>query len=110
MPKKHFQAYPTGGIKETFNKRDYTLLPWDVINDIVDVMAYGANKYSRDNWKLVPKEEYLKASLRHLIAVVQNETVDEESGHKHLIHAACDVIYAASNDSQTSEQKVGADV
>jgi len=95
--KQLYDRYENGGIKETINKRDYTLLPFSVIDDIVDIMAYGANKYNRDNWKLVPREEYIKASLRHITAILKNEEFDVESGFHHLSHAACDIIFAAYN-------------
>lgn len=90
-----YDKYTNGGVKETHLKRDYTLLPFSVLDEVVDIMDYGAKKYSRDNWKLVPREEYIKAGLRHIIAVLKGEEVDPESGFSHLAHACCNMIYAS---------------
>lgn len=102
-----YDKYENGGIKETVNKRDYTLLPFSVIGRVVDIMEYGANKYSRDNWKKVPRDEYLKAGLRHIVAVLEGEETDKESGFNHLDHAVCNMIYAAYQRTKTEQFQPG---
>lgn len=95
---KHlYHLYENGGMKECIGKRDYTLLPWQALNDVVDIMAYGAKKYNRDNWMKVPKEEYVKALFRHLIQYIQGEDYDKESGFHHLAHLIADGLYAYQN-------------
>lgn len=59
------------------------------------VAAFGAEKYSRDNWKKGLDESALYDSLmRHLVAAKQEgpHAVDEESGLAHLFHAAWNVL------------------
>jgi hypothetical protein len=54
------------------------------------VLDHGANKYGRNNYKLVPSERYDKALLRHALS----EGVDSDSGELHAAHvAACALIY-----------------
>jgi len=86
-----------GGMKEEKGKTDWTLFPWKFADRTCRVMMYGADKYSRFNWELVPVDEYVKAALRHIISYLGGETVDPESGHSHLSHAACDILYAGQN-------------
>ena len=54
------------GIKYDGGKPDYSLLPFNALEEVVRVLTYGAAKYSRDNWKLVEphKERYVAAALR----------------------------------------------
>lgn len=59
------------------------------------VLAFGATKYARDNWRLVEDAQirYMDAALRHLNAVRRGESQDSESGEHHLAHAACCVLF-----------------
>ena len=59
------------------------------------VLAFGAAKYARDNWRLVEDAQtrYMDAALRHLNAVRRGEGQDSESGEHHLAHAACCVLF-----------------
>lgn len=61
----------------------------------VDVLGYGAQKYARDSWRLVPDaiDRYFSAAMRHLTAMAAGETVDAESGHQHLGHVTCNVVF-----------------
>lgn len=49
--------------------------------------TFGANKYSKSNWKLVEDGEtrYLNALYRHSLAMIDNE-YDNESGLLHCAH------------------------
>ena len=52
------------------------------------VMAFGASKYSLNNWKLGGNVRELEDSLlRHLYQYHNKEELDEESGESHLGHA-----------------------
>lgn len=59
------------------------------------VLAFGAQKYARDNWRWVEdaRTRYMDAALRHLNAVRRGESQDSESGEHHLAHAACCVLF-----------------
>lgn len=86
------------GRKFDGGKPDYTLLPWDAVEEVVKVLDYGAKKYARDNWKHVDDAEtrYLAAAFRHLSAYAQGNEVDDETGLSHLAHAACCLLFLQS--------------
>lgn len=83
------------GRKFDSDKPDYTLVPWDALEEIVKVLDFGAKKYERDNWQHVDNasNRYLAAAFRHLAAVNQGEQMDPESGLSHLAHAGCCVLF-----------------
>ena len=85
----------TKGIKFDSNKPEYGLVPANALHEIVKVLTYGAQKYSRENWRQVPERErrYFDAMMRHLWAVRRGELVDEETGLSHYAHAGCCLLY-----------------
>jgi hypothetical protein len=90
----------TQGIKHDHMKRDFTLLPWDSVEEIVKVLEFGAAKYARDNWKNVEADRYVKAAFRHLVAYSQGEQNDKESGMPHLAHLGCCVLFLLSLEKE----------
>ena len=89
---------PQTGMKFDGGKRDYTLLPWDALEDVVRVLEFGAQKYARDNWKHVENAEirYMAAAMRHMVAHLNGEKADPESGIDHLAHAMCCLLFTQS--------------
>jgi hypothetical protein len=83
------------GMKFDAGKRDFTLLPWPAVEEIVKVLEFGAAKYSRDNWKRVEdaQHRYTKAAFRHLVAYNNREINDPESGLPHLAHVGCCILF-----------------
>jgi hypothetical protein len=88
-PKRSFERKFDNG------KLQWDLLPWDSVEQIVDILTYGAEKYSAESWKLVDdaSNRYFAALLRHLIAYKQGEDVDQESGKLHLAHVATNALF-----------------
>jgi hypothetical protein len=39
------------GKKFDRDKVDWTLMPWKELEQVLEVLEFGAKKYSRDNWK-----------------------------------------------------------
>jgi len=76
-------------------KLRWDLLPWDSVEQIVDILTYGEKKYDADSWKLVDDAEnrYFSALLRHLIAYKQGEDIDQESSKLHLAHVATNALF-----------------
>ena len=74
-------------------KADLTLLPKIACEQEALVWAFGAKKYTRDNWKkLWGKDTYAVANaslLRHAMAIANGELIDEESGLPHAAHIRC---------------------
>lgn len=90
------------GQKFDSGKPDYSLLPWDAVEDVVRVLDFGAKKYTRDNWRLVEdhKNRYLAAAFRHLSSYAQGEEVDSETGISHLAHASCCILFLLAKDKE----------
>ena len=65
----------------------------EAVAAVVDVLSFGARKYSDDNWKKVEPHRYIDALYRHLNAHHKGEKVDAESGLPHLAHATCCLLF-----------------
>jgi hypothetical protein len=90
------------GTKLDKGKPDFSLLPWDSIEEVVKVLDFGAKKYSKDNWRKVKfaKCRYFAAAVRHIITEwwVHGRTKDEESGYHPLAHAICCLLFLMEFD------------
>jgi hypothetical protein len=90
-------------------KLRWALLPRLAVEDVIRVLMYGARKYNAGNWRLVldepnGRERYYNAAMRHLTAWWDGETLDPESGHLHLSHAACCVLFLLWGDLNARKQ------
>ncbi len=81
------------GKKFDDGKLRWDLLPYDVIEDVVDILTYGANKYGDNNWQKVDTDRYVAALWRHFAAWRTGEELDKESGKHHLAHALCNLMF-----------------
>jgi len=99
------------GIKHDAGKRRFSLLPWGPVSSVVDVLEFGARKYAVDNWQRVPDAEsrYANATMRHVVARLQGERNDPESGLPHLAHAACCLLFWMWFDARDSAAHGGED-
>lgn len=88
-------SLPDAGVKKDTGKPRFSLLPLVELSEVVDVLEFGAKKYSPDNWKLVPLSEdrYFDAAIRHILAFRLGEKLDNESGKSHLAHALCCLLF-----------------
>lgn len=89
------KAKPEKGMKYDAGKPDWSLMPFRALNEVVDVLTFGAKKYAPDNWRHVdnPRRRYFSAVMRHMSAWVLGEKLDPETGKSHLAHAVCDIIF-----------------
>ncbi len=85
----------TLGRKYDDGKLQWSLVPWEALEEVVEVLMFGAKKYERDNWKYVDdaNRRYNDAALRHLIAANTGEALDPESGKHHKAHAICCLLF-----------------
>lgn len=83
------------GVKYDNGKLQWTLLPFRAINEVLEVLAFGAKKYAADNWKIVPeaRTRYVDAAFRHLSDWHLKEKTDGETGKSHLAHAICCLLF-----------------
>jgi hypothetical protein len=87
------QVY-TEAVKNDADKLPWHLLPSDAIDDVLEVLQYGAGKYGERNWERgMEWSRPFSALMRHMWAWWRGETYDPESGKPHLAHAACCVLF-----------------
>src|SRR5690625_1514407 len=77
-------------------KPKLSYLDLESFEDTARVLEFGANKYTRDNWrKGLPVTEILDSLLRHVSAIQRGELTDPESGLPHHGHIGCNVMFLA---------------
>ena len=80
-------------IKADGGKPRCELLPPDAVIGIAKVLTFGAEKYEPGGWRKVGRERYLGAAMRHLLALMNGEIIDPESGLKHADHLGCNAMF-----------------
>jgi hypothetical protein len=98
------------GRKFDGGKNRWELLPWEEVEEIVEILTFGAEKYEDNNWQHVkPRSRYVGALFRHLIAWVRGEKKDPESGKSHLAHAGCCLLFLMWSDNNDHKDKQSVD-
>lgn len=107
--KRHtsFQVnWPDEGRKSDQGKPRLGLIPPVALIRMGECLAYGAEKYGEGeveaNWRKVAngRARYLDATLRHLVAYMDGEEIDPESGITHIGHALCNLAFIAGLDDE----------
>lgn len=98
-------SQPVKGVKHDSGKFRFSLLPWNAVKEVIDVLEFGAKKYAADNWKYVDdhRDRYFNATIRHVTAWYDGEKNDPETGFNHLAHAVCCLLFLIWFDK--NEQK-----
>lgn len=94
----------TLGVKFDQLKARWSLVPRKVMAQVVEVLTFGAAKYSSDNWMYVDPEKYYNALHRHIDAWRNGEKIDEESGKHHLAHALCCLLFMLWHDDNPTKK------
>ncbi len=100
----------TEGRKFDGDKLRYDLLPFDVIDELVKDLTYGAAKYEANNWQKVDASRYKAALMRHMSAYMQGEEIDKESGLPHIVMVMCNAMFLRwkdKHDKNTIEKITG---
>lgn len=75
-------------------KLELSLVNPQLVKAVAEVRMYGTKKYGdSENWRKVEPKRYVDALYRHLLAYIEGEEVDEESGLSHLSHMACNISF-----------------
>lgn len=86
-----------------------TLVPREILWAIAKVRSYGCKKYpdgGTENWRKVEACRYRDAAFRHFLAYLDDpESVDEESGLKHLAHLATNIAFLCEMESPAKSKK-----
>lgn len=88
-----------GGVKYDADKPRVDLIPPEVILGLAQVLTYGAAKYADNNWRKNNGMRWGRvyaAMQRHLLAWLDGEDVDAESGLPHLHHALTNLAFLVS--------------
>jgi hypothetical protein len=83
------------GHKYDQGKVRMALVPAGIIEAVGVIRTYGTEKYGDpDGWKTVDAWRYRDALMRHLVEYLRDpSSVDQESGHSHLFHMACNIAF-----------------
>ena len=75
-------------------KLELSLVNPQLVKAVAEVRMYGTEKYGdSENWRKVEPKRYIDALYRHLLAYIEGNEVDEESGLSHLAHMACNLSF-----------------
>ena len=75
-------------------KLELSLVNPKLVKAVAEVRMYGTNKYGNsENWRKVEPKRYVDALYRHLLAYIEGNEIDEESGLSHLAHMACNLSF-----------------
>ena len=76
-------------------KTDFTLLPVDALEAESNVWMMGMEKYGRNNWEKLwgdeTKNVVMQSAMRHMMAILSGEDIDNESGQPHAAHVRCNM-------------------
>lgn len=72
----------------------WDLLPVEPLENVVEILTYGAKKYEPNNWQKVEPLRYFDALIRHLIEDwIRGEDNDQESNKPHASHMHCNAVF-----------------
>ena len=96
-------------IKYDKGKLQYSLLPFESIDAMVDIMTWAIDPEQRDkpykkgSWKEVDIERYIDALGRHYSAYCKGEKLDQESLKHHMAHIMCNAAFILSKELDTNK-------
>jgi hypothetical protein len=83
-----------GGQRDDDGKPRHDLIAPEMFDGVAAVLAFGVKKYGERDWeKGLQWGNTLASTMRHLMAWMRREELDEESGLPHLDHAACNIMF-----------------
>lgn len=88
-------------IKEDGEKNRLDLLPIGPLEDIAEILTFGAKKYADHNWRNGFKWSRLYGALfRHMFAWIKGQDKDPETGKSHLAHAGCCILFLLEHEKR----------
>lgn len=85
-------------VKFDDGKVEWSLVPFEALEGMAQVLEFGAKKYAAWNWTEGGGFKWtriLGSCLRHLFAFMRGEDNDPESGLSHISHAQCNLLFLA---------------
>lgn len=82
------------GLRFNTGKTKWSLVPFNSLEPMVEVLVFGANKYAPYNWqKGLSIIEICESLLRHTFAFMNGEDLDPESNLSHIGHIQCNAMF-----------------
>lgn len=88
------------GLRYNEGKPSWSLVDFDSLLPMVDVLMYGKKKYTTKdctgahNWKKGEwTNEIMESLLRHAFALMRGELIDKESSKSHIGHLMCNAMF-----------------
>lgn len=82
------------GLRYNAGKRKWSLVHYESLEPMIEVLEFGAIKYEPFNWqKGLDKKEVLESLQRHLAKLFDGEEIDKESGLHHIGHIMCNAMF-----------------
>lgn len=97
-PNTVYTIKPAPAMKFDADKADWSLVPFESLEGMVQVLEFGAKKYAGWNWTAdggFAWMRVMRSCLRHLFAFMRGEDNDPESGLSHIYHAQCNLLFLA---------------
>ena len=90
------------GLKYDQGKNRVDLIEAEFIEELGEVLSFGAEKYTDNSWQMVTeaKKRYTAALFRHWLAYMRGEEFDKESGKPHLSHITCNAMFLRHFDRE----------
>lgn len=80
--------------RHNIGKERWALVDYEALKPMVHVLAFGAKKYSDDNWrKGLKTKEVCESLLRHITAYLSGQDNDQESGLPEVGHILCNAMF-----------------
>jgi len=86
-------------LKHDLGKLRTTLLPWEALQPILEVLEHGTEKYETHSWELTDPQRYVEALGRHAIDFMSRQRLegilctDPESSMPTLAHIVCNALF-----------------
>lgn len=98
LPKKATETLKPTGTRHNAGKAPVSMVleASHALKGCAQVLAFGAAKYDRGNWRNGLKHtEVCDSLIRHLTTYLAGEDKDEESGLPHVDHILCNALFLA---------------
>lgn len=88
-----------GGRQSQLDYR-FDLIDEHAIMQLAHVLWYGEQRYGKDNWRLIPKDQNINRAIYHLYAYLQGD-----SSEAHLAHAFTRIMFALGHDNPAHAER-----
>lgn len=101
-PLKDEEFKEADDVKKDSGKLRLDLVTPEFIEEVGEVLTFGASKYPANSWQKIPDavDRYYAAAMRHILAWRKGEKNDSESGLSHLAHAATNMMFIMYLDKE----------